>query len=827
MSALPIEPVLPDLAAALRAGPNAVLQAPPGAGKTTRVPLALLDEPWVAGGRIVMLEPRRLATRAAARRMAETLGEPVGETVGYRMRQESRTGPATRIEVVTEGVLTRLLQDDPELTGVAAVIFDEFHERSLNADLGLALCLEAQAALRPELRLLAMSATLDGAAVARLLGDAPLITSAGRSHPVETRWLDAEPKGRVAETVAAGVVRALAADDGDILAFLPGEAEIRRAEAILTDDPRCDGVRIAPLYGNLPQERQDLALRPGSRRRVVLVTSIAETSLTIDGVRIVVDGGWMRVPRFDPGSGMTRLETLRVSRASADQRRGRAGRQAPGVCWRMWTEAADRALAPQTPPEILQADLAPLALDLAQWGGSDPKAMAWLDPPPAASFAQARGLLRGLGALDADGVITAHGRAMARLPMHPRLAHMVLKGRELGLGALACELAALLSERDPLRARPGERDADLRLRVEALRGMTRGLALDRGALARAREQARQWRRTLRVAAAEGDIESTGLLLAFAYPDRIARRRPGGEPRYQMTNGRGAFFAEHEPLSAEDWLAIADLDGDRREARVFLAAPLDAAAIEAQFGEAVAMHEEVVWDGREEAVKARRQRRLGALALEDKPLAEPDPAAVTAALLEGVAQIGLQALPWTRAAEQWRARVAFLRRVEGGNWPDLSDRALLSSLDQWLGPFLDGMSRRAHLARLDLMAVLQAQIDWPRQKALDELAPTHVVVPSGSRIPVDYESGAEPVLAVRLQEMFGLAETPRIAGGKVPLLLHLLSPARRPVQVTRDLASFWANAYKQVKADLKGQYPKHYWPDDPLQAEPTARAKPRR
>ncbi len=828
MTPLPVDDAIPALKAALRAGPNAVLQAPPGAGKTTRVPLVLMDEPWVAGRRIVMLEPRRLATRAAARFMAQTLGQPVGQTVGYRMRMDSRTSAATRVEVVTEGILTRLLQDDPELSGIAAVIFDEFHERSLNADLGLALCLEVQGALRPDLRLLGMSATLDGEAVARLLGGAPLVTSEGRAYPVETRHLDKEPRGRFAETVVSGVLRALAEEDGDLLVFLPGEAEIRRVEAALADDPRCRDLRLAPLYGNLPQDQQDLALRPGAQRRVVLATAIAETSLTIEGVRVVVDGGQMRVPRFDPGSGMTRLETLAVSRASADQRRGRAGRLGPGVCYRLWTEPMQRTLPAQTPPEMLQADLAPLALDLAQWGIGDVLDLAWIDPPPPAAYAQASGLLRRLGALDGMGQITAHGRDMACLPMHPRLAHMILRAWAIGFGGLACDLAALLSDRDVLRLGPGERDADMRLRVEAMRGQMRGLSVDRAALARAREQARQFRRQLRVGDAANDLEQTGLVLAFAYPDRIARRRPGGEPRYQMSNGRGAFFAEVEPLSAEDWLAVPHLDGDKREARIFLAAPLSAADLEEHFADQIHLVESVTWDGREEAVQARRQRRLGELVLKDERLAgDANPAAITAAMLDGIRQLGLHILPWSREAEDFRQRVGFLRRVDGDAcWPDLSDAALLASLEDWLAPFLDGVSRRGHLARLDLLAILRAQLDWTCNKALDDMAPTHVEVPSGSRVRIDY-SGEEPVLAVRLQEMFGLAETPRVARGKVPLLLHLLSPARRPAQVTRDLASFWANAYRQVKADLKGQYPKHYWPDDPMQAEPTARAKPRK
>jgi ATP-dependent helicase HrpB len=821
VSDLPIEPVLPELLAALRDGPNAVLQAPPGAGKTTRVPLALLGESWLAGGKLVMLEPRRLAARAAAHRMAFLLGEAVGGTVGYRVRFDSRVGPATRIEVVTEGILTRMIQDDPGLDGVGAVLFDEFHERSLHADLGLALCLEAQAGLREDLRLLVMSATLDGGPVSRLMGDAPVVTSEGGAFPVDLYWLDAPVTGRFEDAVTALVARALTEQpEGDLLVFLPGQGEIRRVQAQLEN--RDLGVLVAPLYGDLSQNAQDAALRPQpGRRKVVLSTSIAETSLTIEGVRVVVDGGLMRVPRFDPSGGMTRLVTVPVSRASAEQRRGRAGRLGPGVCYRLWTEAAHRALSGFTAPEIAEADLAPLVLELARWGISDPADLAWLDPPPAAGVAQAGELLRRLGAVDQAGRITAHGRAMAVLPVHPRLAHMALRGRDLGLGALACEVAALLSERDILR---GERDADLRLRVELLRG-ARSTAADRGAVQRVREAVRQLRRHLNLPPHGGEVEDVGVLLAFAYPDRIALRRQGGDLRYQLSNGRGAFFPQPEPLATADALAIAELDGDRREARIFLAAPLTLVEIEAHFADQIEQMDRVAWDARDQAVMARRQRKLGELVLKDEPLPNPPREAVTNALLTGLRDMGLGCLPWTTAAEGVRTRVAFLRRIEGEAWPDLSDAALLDTLENWLAPWLDGISRRAHLARLDLHAALMALLPWERKKILDTEAPTHVVVPSGSRIPIDYTAEG-PVLAVRLQEMFGLADTPMIAGGRVRLTLHLLSPARRPVQVTQDLASFWANAYKQVKADLKGQYPKHYWPDNPLQAEPTARAKPR-
>jgi ATP-dependent helicase HrpB len=836
MSDLPIEAVIADIRRALGRASGLVLQAPPGAGKTTRVPLALLAEDWLAGKRIVMLEPRRLAARAAATRMAALLGEAVGETVGYRIRFDSRVGPCTRIEVVTEGILTRMLQDDPSLPGIGLVIFDEFHERSLNADFGLALALDSQRGLCDDLKLLAMSATLDGGPVASLMGDVPVVNSEGRAHPVEIRFLSRPEPRRFAEQVAAAVVAALAENTGDVLVFLPGTAEIRRVEAVLADHPATAGVVLAPLYGDLAQEAQERAIVPCSdgRRKVVLATAIAETSLTIEGVRVVVDGGQMRAPRFDPVSGMTRLVTLPVSRASADQRCGRAGRLGPGVCYRLWSEAEDRALLPYSSPEIMEADLAPLALDLAQWGVADAGVLAWLDPPPAAALASARELLRELGAVDASGRITAHGREMARLPLHPRLAHMALRAKPLGLAGLACDLAALIEERDVLRAERGCRDGDLRLRLDALRtgegfAAHHGLTVDRAALSRARRSAKEWRRRLGVRQDEpqGGTQNAGLLVAFAYPDRIARRRPGAEPRYALANGSGALFADHEPLAAEEWLALAALDGDRREARIFLAAPLTQADIEQHFAADIEAVECCEWDRRDEAVLARRRRMLWELVLADHKLADADPAQVAAAMAAGVRDMGLACLPWSDDLRTLRARVAFVRAVESeGGWPDLGDQALLDGLEDWLAPHLAGITRRAHLARLDLAGVLRGMLSWDQRRRLDELAPTHVTVPSGSRVPVDYD-GETPVLAVRLQEMFGCADTPRIAAGRVPLLLHLLSPARRPAQVTADLASFWANSYKAVRADLRGQYPKHYWPDDPMQAEPTARAKPRK
>jgi len=851
---LPIDPVLPDLLAALRTRGVAVLQAPPGAGKTTRVPLALLEQDWLAGRKIIVVEPRRLAARAAAHRMAAMLGQEVGDTVGYRVRQDSRVGPRTRIEVMTGGLFLRRIQDAPELPDVGAVLFDEFHERGIDSDLSLALTRETREALREDLRLVAMSATLDGGPISALLGDgaspvpapapapAPIVTSEGRAFPVETRHLDAPaPGARIEEAVAATVRRALREEPGNALVFLPGTGEIRRVQSLLEQSDLGPNVVLAPLYGDMTADAQDAAIAPTApgTRKVVLATSIAETSLTIEGIRIVVDSGMMRVPRFDPRGGMTRLVTVKVSQASADQRRGRAGRLEPGVCYRLWPEAAHRALAPHTAPEILDADLAPLALELAAWGVKDPADLPWLDAPPVAAMAQARELLGELGALDGAGAITPAGKRMARLGVHPRLARMMLDGAALGLGPLACTVAALLGERDIVRAQPGFRDADLRLRVDLLRGeergghgAARGIGVDRNRAKQAVRQAQTWRRQLNLRDDRngGDSGAVGRLLALAYPDRIGQRRPGGNPggvaaQYRLSGGRGAYFQEAEPLSAEDWLVVADLDGAARESRIFLAAPVTLAELEDSFADRVRTEDIVVWDAREQAVLARRRRMLFALVLKDERLPKAPAEAMTAAMVEGVRAMGLACLPWTNELRAWRTRLAFLRKREGEDWPDLSDEALLAGLEEWLAPFLDGVSRRAHLDRVDLSSALRNQLPWDMKTRMDAEAPTHVEVPSGSRIPIDYD-GDEPVLAVRLQEMFGLAETPRIAGGKVPLLLHLLSPARRPMQVTRDLASFWANTYKAVKADLKGQYPKHYWPDNPLEAEPTARAKPR-
>lgn len=836
---LPIHDVIADIRGVLAAHTGLVIQAPPGAGKTTGVPLAILNDDWLQGRKIVMLEPRRLAARSSAMRMAQNLGQEIGDTVGYRVRFDAKVGPKTRIEVVTEGILTRMIQDDPGLDGIGAVIFDEIHERNLQGDLGLALCLETQSALRDDLRIIAMSATMDAAPIAQLLGDATVVTSEGRAFGVETHYLGKPDPRRFIDGVVDGIVCAFkASGEGDVLVFLPGQGEIKRVQTAL--ETRLDAP-VSALFGDMAQEDQDRSLRPlaAGRRRIILSTAIAETSLTIEGVRVVVDAGLMRAPRYDPVTGMSRLETVAVSRASADQRRGRAGRLGPGHCFRLWSEAEDRALAPRNQPEILVSDLSPLMLELAQWGIRDAGQLRWLDQPPQAAQADAKTLLGALGAIDAAGGVTPHGKALARLGVHPRLAHMMVKAKDLSLRGLACDLAALLNERDIFKASRsangwGSRDADIRLRIDALRSgqgldARHGLNLDRGAVFRVRDAAKQWRRRMGLGPSQeqGHAKDSGVLLAFAYPDRIAKRRSGAEPRYVLAQGGGAAFTDPEPLSAEEWLIIPELDGDRRDAKVFMAAPLTWAEIDAHFSADMVERDHVGWDKREQAVTAVRQTRLGQLILAEKRLPKPDPAAVVQAMVEGVRQMGLGCLPWNAELEVLRQRVAFVRRhCPDVSLPDLTDAALLEELASWAAPYLEGLTRRAHLERMELKPALMGLLDWDQRQVLDQLAPTHVVVPTGNRHPLEY-SGDAPVLAVRLQEMFGCADGPKVAGGKVPVLLHLLSPGRRPLQITSDLAGFWASSYHGVKSEMKGQYPRHWWPDDPLQAEPTARAKPRK
>ncbi|HKT31600.1 MAG TPA: ATP-dependent helicase HrpB [Gammaproteobacteria bacterium] len=823
MSALPIDFLLPEIRTRLAEQMSLVIEAPPGAGKTTRVPPALLNADWLQGRKLVMLEPRRLAARAAAHYMAAQLGEAVGETIGYRVRMDTRVGSRTRIEVVTEGVLTRLLQSDAALSDYGLVIFDEFHERSLHADLSLALCLEVRQVLRPDLRLLVMSATLDGAAVARLLNDAPRLISEGRSYPVDTRYRPLAARAPMEAQVANAVRRVLAEETGSLLVFLPGGGEIRRVAMMLQANLPED-VGVTPLYGDLPQAAQDKAILPAAhgRRKVVLASSIAETSLTIEGVRVVVDAGLARVPRFDPVSGLTRLVTVRVSRASADQRRGRAGRQESGVCYRLWSEG--ERLAAQGAPEILQTDLAPLALELAQWGAADAGKLAWLDPPPAAALSQARDLLHELEALGADGQITAHGRQLLELPLHPRLAHMVMRSAVWDAGWLACLLAALLSERDIFSGSGRHADVAARLRLLTEEGEA-GVHADRSRLKRVRAIARDIARQARIAP---DVsvapEQAGQLLALAYPDRIARRRPGKRPRHLLANGRGAYLSEDDALSRAEWLAVAALDGDAREARIFLAARLDERQVRELFATQFVTRDRIDWDEDQNAVRAVREQSLGAIIVEQRPLPEPDAQRVAALMLAAIRREGLDCLPWTTELRNWQARVQLLRRVHADSWPDVSDPTLLRSLEQWLAPYLAGRTRCTHLADMPLRQALDALLDFRQRRGLEELAPTHFTVPTGSRIALDYTSGETPVLAVRVQELFGLAHTPAIAGGRVPLVLHLLSPAGRPLQITRDLAGFWKSSYQDVKKDMQGRYPKHAWPDDPLTAEPTRRAK---
>ncbi|NEW06616.1 ATP-dependent helicase HrpB [Paenibacillus sp. SYP-B3998] len=828
MNEFPIESVLPELKEALKTNACAVLIAQPGAGKTTQVPLALLHEPWLKGQKILMLEPRRLAARAAARYMASRQNEQVGQTIGYRMKNDTRVGAQTRIEVITEGVLTRMLQHDPALEGVGVVIFDEFHERSLHADVGLALCRQSQTLLREDLRIIIMSATLEAKPVAAMLDNAPIIQSEGRTYPIETYYHDRKIEGKLELAVVKSIQHALVQHEGSLLVFLPGAIEIHRVASSLLAHKESREVVIAPLYGNLSQEAQDRALAPclPGHRKVVLATSIAETSLTVDGVTVVIDSGLMRVPRFSPRTGMTRLATVPVSQASADQRRGRAGRLGPGVCYRLWTEQEHRQLPPSGTPEILEAELAPLALELAAWGVPDPAALVWLDPPPAAAYGQARELLMQLGALHEGGSLTPHGRRLAELGLHPRLAHMVLQAVPLELGTMACELAVMLGERNFMRAAK-DRDADLRSRIEMLWSAVKQeqvADIDIGLCRRISAEAKGLQQSLGIRTSGKErSDACGLLLAFAYPDRIAQRRSTG--RFLLSNGRGAHLPELQILSNERYLVAVELDDYGVESRIYSAAPVKEDELLNAFFEQLVKEQEVTWNQETQSVKARERIRLGALTLKEAPLQETQPESLLQALITGIMTESLEILPWSRSARQLQQRVTFLHHFDG-NWPDMSDCALLTRLEDWLGPHLYGMKSKSDIQRLKLNEILEEMLSWEQRRGIEEWAPTHIQVPSGSRIPVDYSALESPTLSVRLQEMFGLEDTPRIAKGRIPVTLHLLSPAQRPVQVTKDLASFWREAYFEVKKDLKGRYPKHYWPDDPMVAIPTNRAKPR-
>ncbi len=850
--ALPIDAVLPQIQAALAQAPNLVIVAPPGAGKTTRAPLALLDAAWTTGRKLILLEPRRLAARAAAARMAVTLGEQVGETVGLRMRLESRVSAKTRIEVVTEGVFARMILDDPALDGVAAVLFDEYHERSLDADLGLALALDAQSGLREDLRLVAMSATLDGARVAALMGDAQTIVSEGRAYDVETRFLGRDPNERIEDAVTRAVLRALREERGSVLAFLPGQGEILRVAARLAET-RPEGVDIAPLFGALDRAEQDRAISPAppGRRKVVLATSIAETSLTIEGVRIVVDSGLSRVQRYEPDLGLSRLETVRAARASVDQRRGRAGRTESGVCYRLWDAPQTAALPAFAAPEILAADLSGLALDLAAWGVSDPGQLSWLDAPPAPAWKEAAALARDLGALDGDGRLTEAGKALRALPLPPRLARMVLVAARQGVAERAAELAMLLSERGL-----GGADADLTHRLERLRKdgskrardalrlaanwarlATAALPRPQSAAAGAREGAGGGRcgdKDKSSGAAPplpqnggepGRGLSDGALIALAFPDRLAKSR-GGRGDFLMANGRAASLPVEDPLSRAPFLAIAELTGRAAQARILAACALTMEEVEEIGAASIETRDETAFDPVSASLRRRRFRRLGAIRLGEQNLSVEANEACARVLARGVAQLGVSRLPWTKGQAQLRDRVAFLRRAEGEEWPDLSDSSLAENAEDWLAPFVVGRASLAEIAPGDLDSALAALLPYDMTRRLEAEAPAFFETPAGSRHALDYAAPNGPLLSVRVQELYGLSTHPTLARGRAPLTLELLSPAHRPIQTTRDLPSFWAGSWSEVKKEMKGRYPRHPWPDDPARAAPTTRAKPR-
>jgi len=814
---LPIDAVLDVLEQTLASHNAAVLVAPPGAGKTTRVPLALLDAPWAKGKKIIGLEPRRIAARASAERMAKSLDERAGETVGYRVRFGSKISRATRIEVVTEGIFSRQILDDPEMSGVAAVLFDEFHERSLDADLGLALARDAQTGLREDLRILVMSATLDGARVAKLLGDAPVVASEGRAFPVETRYLGRKADAPLERQMADAIATALRADPGSVLAFLPGAAEIRRTQNFLGERVHDASVEIVPLFGALDAAVQDRAIAPAPKgsRKVVLATSIAETSLTIEGVRIVVDSGLARVPRYEPDIGLTRLETVRASRAAVDQRRGRAGRTEPGVCYRLWDEPQTASLAAYTQPEILSADLSSLVLDLAQWGVSDPAGLAFLDPPPAPALKEANNLLHELGALDDDGRITEEGKSLRALALPPRLARMIVDSHRLGAGEEAAEIAAVLTERGL-----GGDGADLDARLDQFRRDRSPRAVS------ARSLAQRW--AAQVAASnssqgEQDV-SSGVMLAFAFPDRVARNRGNGS--FVLANGRGAAVEQTSSLARAPYIAVAELTGTAAQGRILLAAPITQEEIELRFADQIENTEEISFDRGALALRGRRKRTLHAITLSEAPMALSPSAETAKVFADGLISAGLDKLPWSKSLKQWRDRVMFLRKAEGESWPDLSDNALAVTRENWLMPALFDKVSLKDFSAGDLSDTLMTLLPWELRVRLEREAPTHFEAPTGTMLAIDYEAEQGPTIAVRLQELFGLNTHPSIAKGAVPLVLELLSPAQRPVQVTRDLPGFWRGSYAAVRSDLRGRYPRHPWPEDPASALPTRRVKPR-
>jgi ATP-dependent helicase HrpB len=816
---LPIDAVLDEVRNALAGCASAVLVAPPGAGKTTRVPLALMNEGWLQGRKILVLEPRRIAARAAAERMAQSLAEAVGERIGLRARMVSKSGSKTRIEVVTEGVFTRMILDNPELSGIGAVLFDEFHERSLDADLGLALALDCQRGLRDDLRIMPMSATLDGARVAQLLGQARVIASEGRAFPVDTHYLGRDANQRVEDQMADAVMRALRGESGSILAFLPGQGEIRRVEERLAERISDPAIVLAPLYGAMDMKAQDLALAPAPKgqRKVVLATSIAETSITIEGVRVVIDSGLARVPRFEPDVGVTRLETVRVSRAAADQRRGRAGRTEPGVCYRLWDEPQTQSLPAFTEPEIRSADLAALLLDCAEWGAADPRTLSWIDPPSAAAIDAAREELGELEALDADGRITAIGRRLRSLPLPPRLARMVIAGAELGHAQEAAEIAAVIVERGL-----GGNDTDLTHRLDGFRRDRSRRAGDM------RKLAAGWARTAsagRSSQAPREDMSIARLLALAFPERIGKAR-GAPGQFLLANGRGANVDATHTLARAPFLVAAELSGSAASTRILLAAAADEADILAAAGKRIRESDEIDFDQGVGALRARHVRRLDAILLASEPRAVTASEETARLLAAGIAKLGVSRLPWSKAQIQLRDRVGFLRAAGEAEWPDLTDAALAGTVEQWLAPFLAGKTKVSETGADDLGAALDALMPWTLKRRLEAEAPTHFEAPTGNRHAIDYETTGAPALHIRVQELFGLAKHPSIAHGKLPLTLHLLSPAHRPIQITRDLPGFWKGSWAAVKAEMKGRYPRHPWPDDPASAAPTARAKPR-
>lgn len=821
MTELPVADVLPEVGRLLADNRPVVLQAPPGSGKTTLVAPSLLDAPWLEGRRIILLEPRRLAARAACRYMAAMLGEEVGERVGYHVRLERRVGPRTRIEVLTEGLLVQRLLGDPELLDAAVVIFDEFHERSIFADFGLALALDSRAALRPDLRLLVMSATIEAEPIAAHLGNGAVVTAEGRVWPVDTRYLPRNSEAPVPRQAADAVRRALIEEQGSMLVFLPGEGEIHRTASLLAESPLPPDTSVHPLYGSLPRQAQEAAVEPAppGRRKVVLATSIAESSLTIAGIRVVIDTGWMRVPRFSPRNGMSRLETLRVTADRADQRAGRAGRLGPGICWRLWDSATQRRLAPSGLPEILDADLAPLVLQAADWGATRREGLPWFTAPPDAAWRQASDLLRDLGAIDEAGRPTTRGRLMARLPVHPRLSHMILQAEARGCPRTACLLAAAVVEaaaESSLR-----RETDARRLLDRLEGGDCADHAPRDWAARVRQLAGQWARPY-PPRDRGTVEA-GRMLSWAFPDRIAQRReqPG---LFRLSGGRGGILDTADSLASEPWLAVAEIQDDGPDARIRLAAPIALEWIEEDFASRIVSEERVIWDRRQEAIAAVRRDCLGGLTLREAPLRHPAPEAVASALLDGIRSKGVANLAWDAASRNLQGRILLLRRARPEeDWPDVSDAALTVRLAEWLLPWLTGLTRWEQVQRVDLAPALLALLGSARRE-LDRLAPTHIEVPSGSHIRIDYAHGEEPVLAVRVQEVFGLNDTPRVAGGRVPVLLHLLSPAHRPVQVTRDLASFWRQGYGLVRKELRGRYPRHDWPEDPTVAVPSRRPR---